>query len=260
MSDDVERLVSPDRQLSFHPDDAAINSGCGGSDSGAGEWDSQYGGMKGEDGNYYDSSSNFQEGSHVTGASEDGDEEDSIAVQIRQEVARLQIRHEEQEKEIAEARREKAHTLISRVIKSPFDRNKKIIMLKAFIKWAKQIPLHQKCDELAYQLQDRLTAIASIRDSYLRDVVRVKYHLSKVKEFKFPGETEEAFQKLSGHDMYVCVCVRVCVCVSLCVYTCMCLHLFTFPRTNSPVYLFTSQHTHIGTTCMWFLPCPSKNS
>ena len=37
--------------------------------------------------------------------------------------------------------------------------------------------MHQKADELARQMQDRLVAIASIRDSYLRDVVRVKYHL-----------------------------------------------------------------------------------
>ena len=133
---------------------------------------------------------------------EEGSEDDTIAVQTRQHIELLQREVDENKRLALDSQRESARALITRVIKSPFERNKKIILLKSFIKWAKQIPLHQKCDELAGQLKDRLVAIASIRDSYLRDVVRVNYHLSKVKEFKFPDSDEEAFKKLSGHDMY----------------------------------------------------------
>ncbi len=85
-----------------------------------------------------------------------------------------------------ESKRANARALINRVMKSPFERNRKIILLKAFFKWHRLFPMHQKADELARQMQDRLVAIASIRDSYLRDIVRVKYHLDKIREYQFP--------------------------------------------------------------------------
>ena len=83
-----------------------------------------------------------------------------------------------------EQKRKNARDLINRVMKSPFEKNRKIILLKAFMKWHKVLPLNQKCDELAKILQDRLVAVASIRDSYLRDIVRVKHHLQKIQEYQ----------------------------------------------------------------------------
>jgi hypothetical protein len=104
-----------------------------------------------------------------------------------------------------EQTKESARKLIQRVMKSPFEKNRKIIMLKAFMKWHKMLPMHQKCDELAKILQDRLVAVASMRDSYLRDIVRVKYHLSKIQEYRDPGKENAAVGKYTeetGHDMY----------------------------------------------------------
>ena len=118
-------------------------------------------------------------------------------------IAELEVIAEHERLAAEEAQKENARNLLNRVMKSPFDRNRKTIILKAFIKWSKIAPLHRKCDELAAQLQDRITAIASIRDSYLRDVVRVKHHLTKIQEFTLPGDDEPQLKKLTGHDMYV---------------------------------------------------------
>ena len=78
-------------------------------------------------------------------------------------VKELKLLHEESKRATEEAQRENARALISRVVNAPQQRNRKILMCKAFLKWSKMVPLHQKCDELAGQLQDRLVAIAAIR-------------------------------------------------------------------------------------------------
>lgn len=64
-----------------------------------------------------------------------------------------------------------------------FERNKKLILGKFWIRWSKVLPLKQKCEELGRQLQERLTVVESLRDSYLRDVVSIKYHLERIQEF-----------------------------------------------------------------------------
>ena len=45
------------------------------------------------------------------------------------------------------------------------------------------LPLIQKCDELGKQLHERLLVVSSLRESYFRDVLCVKHHLEKLKEF-----------------------------------------------------------------------------
>ena len=128
--------------------------------------------------------------------------EDSLAEQHLARICQLEAIGEEHRVKALEHQKQNARILLSRVIKTPFDRNKKSLLVKFFLRWSKMLPLHEKCDELAKQLQDRLVAIASIRDSYLRDVVRVKYHLQKIQEFKLPGDDEPALIKQTGHDMY----------------------------------------------------------
>ena len=75
-------------------------------------------------------------------------------------------------------------SIITKLIKVDyFERNKKLILGKFWIRWSKVLPLKQKCEELGRQLQERLTVVESLRDSYLRDVVSVKYHLERIQEF-----------------------------------------------------------------------------
>ena len=129
-------------------------------------------------------------------------EEDTVELQRQEHLALLEGEAAKSRDHALKMRQENVRILLGRVMKSPFDRNKKSLLLKFFLRWSKMLPLYVKCDELAKQLQDRITAIASIRDSYLRDVVRVKYHLQKIQEFKLPGEEEPALLQQTGHDMY----------------------------------------------------------
>jgi len=129
-------------------------------------------------------------------------EEDTVELQRQEHLAQLEGEAAKSRDYALKMRQENARILLSRVMKSPFNRNKKSLLLKFFLRWSKMLPLYVKCDELAKQLQDRITAIASIRDSYLRDVVRVKYHLQKIQEFKLPGEEQPALLQQTGHDMY----------------------------------------------------------
>ena len=113
----------------------------------------------------------------------------------------LRIEHEK----ALERQRANARNLMNRVLKTPFEKNKKIIMLKAFMKWHKMLPLHQKCDELAKIAQDRIMSVTAIRDSYLRDIVRIKQHLQKIQEYRDPGHEDDEvgkYTKETGHDMY----------------------------------------------------------
>lgn len=77
----------------------------------------------------------------------------------------------------------RSREILGRVMEDPFIKNKKVILLKAWMKWAKMLPLNLKCDELAKQLKERLTAFISLRDSYYRDVVSIKLHLTKVHDY-----------------------------------------------------------------------------
>lgn len=91
-------------------------------------------------------------------------------------------------------------------------------MFRAFMKWSKMLPLIQKCDELGKQLHERLLVVSSLRESYFRDVLCVKHHLEKLKEYssKLPAvsssitdgtsdekKTGESADSLKSHmDMY----------------------------------------------------------
>jgi hypothetical protein len=54
--------------------------------------------------------------------------------------------------------------------RDPYEHLRKDFLLRAFVKWARVLPIHMKCDELAYNLQERIKIIESMRESYLRDV------------------------------------------------------------------------------------------
>ena len=65
---------------------------------------------------------------------------------------------------------------MSRLIElSPISCTPEIKKFKAFLIWSEKLPLIQKCNELKEQLQERSLTLATIRDSYLRDVVRYIY-------------------------------------------------------------------------------------
>lgn len=70
---------------------------------------------------------------------------------------------------------------------------------KAFIKWWKLFPLQLKCDEIARQLQERTQIVHTLRESYLRDVVSIKYHLEKVAE---QAKVEDKSTELDMYDLH----------------------------------------------------------
>lgn len=112
---------------------------------------------------------------------------------------RLKRDEEDNEKRLLIARVKKRLDDILSV--DPFIRNKRSILLKAFVVWNKVHPLNQKCNELAHQLQERISVVESLRDSYLRDVVAVKYYLNKIHEYKQVQDQQQV--KTDGlPDMY----------------------------------------------------------
>jgi hypothetical protein len=62
----------------------------------------------------------------------------------------------------------------------PYKRFRRNFLMKAFITWSQCAPLLQFCGELKYQLQERTSLFAALRDSYYKDVVSLKYYLSKI--------------------------------------------------------------------------------
>ena len=57
-------------------------------------------------------------------------------------------------------------------------------MMKAFVKWSKELPLFLKCDDLAKGMVERNLTLDSIRGSYLRDVISIKYNLDQIRNIK----------------------------------------------------------------------------
>ena len=55
-------------------------------------------------------------------------------------------------------------------------------LLRAFYRWSYEFPLAQKCDELAKQLRERSLMMDTVRSSYLRDVVSIKYQLDMIND------------------------------------------------------------------------------
>ena len=125
----------------------------------------------------------------------DGNDDELDELEFEEKLKRAE---EENEKRLLIARvRKKLDDIMSI---DPFIRNKKSILLKAFVVWSKVHPLNQKCNELAHQLQERLSVVESLRDSYLRDVVAVKYYLNKIHEYK---QAQDEQIKANGlPDMY----------------------------------------------------------
>ena len=62
---------------------------------------------------------------------------------------------------------------------SPIHLTPEMKKAKAFMIWAEKLPLMQKCNELSLQLQERTLALTTIKESYLRDVVR-SHHSSLI--------------------------------------------------------------------------------
>jgi len=118
----------------------------------------------------------------------------------------LADRVEAMSREKEEATKVRVRGIMERALQDPFTKNRKVILLKAWFRWCKMLPLNLKCDELALQLQDRLVAFSSLRDSYYRDVVSVKLHLDKVANFKFGSEESKgegvAAAKALQNDLY----------------------------------------------------------
>src|SRR5690606_38857626 len=53
-------------------------------------------------------------------------------------------------------------------------------VMKAFLKWAREVPLSQKCDEMVKQLKERNAVTETIRSAYLRDVISIKHYLEQI--------------------------------------------------------------------------------
>jgi hypothetical protein len=64
---------------------------------------------------------------------------------------------------------------------------------KAFMIWAEKLPLMQKCDELVSQLRERSFALTTIKESYLRDVVRSCHPLPSPTFFSVPSSLHLAY-------------------------------------------------------------------
>ena len=54
----------------------------------------------------------------------------------------------------------------------PVKKDQKIALLRAFLIWSERLPLYQKCNELGRQLQERHLMLTTVKDSYIRDVIR----------------------------------------------------------------------------------------
>lgn len=62
----------------------------------------------------------------------------------------------------------------------PYVTMRKSYLMKAFLTWSKCAPLIQLCGELKKQLQERCSIVESLRESYYKDVISVKYHLERI--------------------------------------------------------------------------------
>jgi hypothetical protein len=74
--------------------------------------------------------------------------------------------------------------------------------MRAFRIWLTELPLNQKCDELARQLRERTFILDTVRNSYLKDVVSVKYHLDQLMKVQINDNAIELWQK-NAYDLHV---------------------------------------------------------
>ena len=116
-----------------------------------------------------------------------GGDEATVAVSLGNDTFRevddtfLHVRREQEEFE----RKKASRVLLNKCLAlcDPYRRYRVQILQKAWIKWKLVHPLNIKCDELAKQLQERLQTINLVRESYLKDVISVKYHLERLNDF-----------------------------------------------------------------------------
>lgn len=71
--------------------------------------------------------------------------------------------------------------LLSNIVKiDPYKRFRLNFLMKAFITWSTCGPMLQFCGELKYQLQERTSSFAALRESYYKDVISLKFYLNKI--------------------------------------------------------------------------------
>jgi hypothetical protein len=78
------------------------------------------------------------------------------------------------------------HRLETFIMSNPVLRQRRVQMMRAFTIWSRLHPVNIKCDELKRQLQERASALTSVRDSYLRDVVVIKHNMNRLLDFSKP--------------------------------------------------------------------------
>ena len=64
----------------------------------------------------------------------------------------------------------------------PYERRRKILCMRAFIKWGECAPIVWKCNELKRQLQERNALYEVLHNSYLKDVIVVAHHIKNVSQ------------------------------------------------------------------------------
>jgi hypothetical protein len=82
-----------------------------------------------------------------------------------------------------------------------YQRKMLIKLLRSFKKWAIEFPLTVKCEELGHQLSERTLVLETVRNSYLKDVVSVKYYLDQVDKIDF-DEMTKAKWKEAFYDLH----------------------------------------------------------
>jgi hypothetical protein len=82
-----------------------------------------------------------------------------------------------------------------------YQRKMLIKLLRAFKKWAVEFPLTVKCEELGHQLSERTLVLETVRNSYLKDVVSVKYYLDQLDKIDF-DEVTKAKWKEAFYDLH----------------------------------------------------------
>ena len=64
----------------------------------------------------------------------------------------------------------------------PYERRRKILCMRAFIKWVECAPIVWKCNELKRQLQERNATYEVLHNAYLKDVIVVAHHIKNVSQ------------------------------------------------------------------------------
>lgn len=88
------------------------------------------------------------------------------------------------------------------LVNEQFSRIRFAILTRTFRIWRDEYPLVTKCDELARQLKERTFMLDTVRGSYLKDVINVKYHLDQLMKVQISDEALEKWQK-NAYDLHV---------------------------------------------------------